>query len=172
MKYLRKINESLDARTLKVLDDFGISESEYLKIIEFVGKLGYSEVTSALPFLETMYERGDFSIGYDSLRKLLNFYEIKSKEIEELEKAEDFFLDLIEIKDNNIKVEFDRNQKLMFVYITYNNLTEISDSLKEIERRIIRSQKEYRIVDIINDGKFDISKEKDINYLVVKIQFV
>lgn len=171
MRHLRKINESLDAKTFKVLDDFGVSEPEYLKMIEFIGKLGYTEVKSALPFLITMYDRNDFSIGYDNFKKLLNFYEIKSKEREELEKAEDFFLDLIEDK-SNIKIEFDRNQKLMFAYITYDNLTEISDSLKEIERRITRSQKKYKIVDIINDGKFDTYKEKDINYLVVKVKFM
>lgn len=53
MKYIKRIFERLDINdsTKKVLSDFGISEDEYEKMIEFIGKLGYSEVKYELPFL-------------------------------------------------------------------------------------------------------------------------
>ena len=46
----------------------------------------------------------DYTIGYDEMRRMLNFYEEKKKEVDKLDKAEDYFLDLVEY-DSNIKVE-------------------------------------------------------------------
>ena len=105
MKYIKRIFERLDINdsTKKVLSDFGVSEDEYEKMITFLGKLGLYDIRNNLPFL---YNWDNFNIGYDDMRKLVNFYEKKIKIDIESKELEDYFLDLIDDKSQPLEVKF------------------------------------------------------------------
>jgi hypothetical protein len=168
MKYLKRLNESFDKRTLDVLDGFGITKEKYLDIINFLGKFGYTEIKYTIPFIEKMYgDNPDYTIGYDEMRRLLNFYEKKKKEADKLESVEDYFLDLIE-GDSDIRIEFKRSVNEVSATIFYNSLSDLSSSLLEIERRFKRANINFEILHI-NSNRDSLNNE--LNKESIKVVF-
>lgn len=149
MKYIKRIFERLDINdsTKKVLSDFGVSEDEYEKMITFLGKLGLYDIRNNLPFL---YNWDNFNIGYDDMRKLVNFYEKKIKIDIESKELEDYFLDLIDDKSQPLEVKFNHSYQYVDILFDHKkmNLLEISNHLTSIDKRFKRAKKSYKILSI------------------------
>lgn len=157
MKYLKRIFERLDLNdsTKKVLSDFGLSEDEYEEMMEFIGKLGYTDVKNELPFLSKW---DDFNVGYDQMRMIVNFYEKKKGVSDKSKEVEDFFLDLIEI-DNDVVPSFNYSDKTVrFTIRSKQSLMDISNIIADIDKRFNRSNVDYEVIDIYKNqqGYFNI----------------
>lgn len=165
MKYLRKINEGLPG----ILDAFGLTEEEYKDMIKFIVTLPYSDVKSNIPFFIDIIEN-DYIMGYDDMRKLINFYNKSYKIYHEMDELEDYFLDIIEEKDPNFIIQVDKKSQSIVISFVYKSLSDISKKLSDIERRIERSGFKYSIESIQNSTSFAENEKSITNHLYLRIR--
>lgn len=169
MKYLKGIFESRDLTddTKKVLKDLDITESEYDDMISFIGMLGFHEVRNALPFLAKW---DNFNLGYEHMIKLIDFYNLKKIQIEKSEEIEDYFLDMMDDKNQSIEIKF--NHTYRCVEISFNakemkDLSTLSKLILKIDDRFKRANREYKIVNIFNR----INDETSVSYTILKLEY-
>ena len=170
MKYLKFFeSQSFNPQTLKILNDMGVTEEEYKKDIELIGKQYYSMVMKNIPFYGKMIDNDYNLTGYDNARKFFNFCDSLKKEIESFEEVEDYFINIIEVGNNDIKIKSFPNDKTFEFRFVYQSLTDVSKCLDIIDKRFkignvkysisSISTNEYRKYDEIND-KFDESRKE------------
>lgn len=51
MNYIKNYESHHNSNFSKVLSDFGLNETQYKEIIDFIGNFGHGEVRNRLPFL-------------------------------------------------------------------------------------------------------------------------
>lgn len=170
MKYLKLFEslhmQNLNGVTQKALVDSDLSVDEYYKLVQFAGGFGYSEVTAELPFLEDIIKTNNYNITPGNLSKLIRFCKIKKRKNDEMEQTEDYFLDLIEDKNSNIKVDFSKIDNVVIFTIEYSgDLSDLSKYMSGIDDRFKRAKSSYKIQSMSNTKRLD--NGKDVVYLRV-----
>jgi hypothetical protein len=147
MRYLKPLFESkrLNGITQKALIDADLTKDQYMEMIDFVGRCGYSEVKAALPFLLRMIEEDNYDISALDLSMLIRFYKMKKAKVDELESIEDYFLDIIEDKSNDIRIGITKDDNTIDIRIIYTDLSDLGQKMAEIDKRFKRAGQEYRI---------------------------
>jgi hypothetical protein len=147
MRYLKPLFESrqLNGITQKVLIDADLTKDQYMEMIDFVGRCGYSEVKAKLPFLIEMIETNNYNISRWNLDNLIGFYKMKKAKVDELESIEDYFLDIIEDKSNDIRIGIPKDDNIIDIRIIYTDLSDLGQKMAEIDKRFKRAGQEYRI---------------------------
>lgn len=170
MKYLKSIFESnqLNGITQKSLINANLTKDQYMDMIDFVGRCGYSEVKESLPFLLKMIEDDNYDISELDLSMLIRFYKLKKAKVEDLESVEDFFLDIIEDKSNDIRVDVPKDDNVIGIRIYFTDFGDLSIKLGDIDRRFKRSGKKYDMTSMESLGSGTASGRKCI-YLKIEI---
>lgn len=162
MKYLKKIFESDDI-TEKILLDFGLTEEEFIDIIDFISEQEYSKVKKLVPFIINRFghiKNGDYNISsYDDMRKLLNAYDYFKKKSDIIDEVEDYFLDLTENPSSGITIQFSKASGIIIIVAEFDSLSDISSKLNEIEKRLKRSNVEYKIESIRDTTNTETNKK-------------
>lgn len=162
MKYLKKIFESDDI-TEKILLDFGLTEEEFIDIIDFISEQEYSKVKELVPFIINRFvdiKNGDYNISsYDDMRKLLNAYDYFKKRSDIIDEVEDYFLDLTENPSSGITIQFSKSSGIIIIVAEFDSLSDISNKLNEVEKRLKRSNVEYKIESIRDTTNTETNKK-------------
>lgn len=169
MKYLKGIFESkkINDTTKKILSDFGVTEKELSDMVKLLGEQEYSPVKERVPFLLSMIEDDDYNIdSYENMRKLINAYEYFNQRVSRIQEVEDYLLDLTEDPLSGIKIEVSKAGSVIII-AEFENLSDISNKINEIEKRLKRSDTKYEI-ESFRDTK-DTETNKKVFYLRIYI---
>jgi hypothetical protein len=158
MKYLKKIFESDDI-TEKILLDFGLTEEEFIDIIDFIGEQEYSKVKELVPFIIDIKNDNYNISSYDNMRKLLNAYDYFKKKSDIIDEVEDYFLDITENPSSGITIQFSKSAGIIIIIAEFDSLSDISNKLNEIEKRLKRSNVEYKIESIRDTTNTETNKK-------------
>ena len=129
MRYLKEYAES---GYEKVLSDFGVSESEFNMMVDFLNNCSYSDVNDVSKYIISWSDGN--RVTYDGVRQLINKYNHLVKREEKLDVSREVFLDIEEsdgakvtVMDNRISVVFKP---------TLDNLINISTKIKRNLERL------------------------------------
>ena len=150
--------------TKRILSDNEVSEDEYMKMINFLGKQGWSEIKDSIPFFVEMSDSGDYNTTRVRFRKMEILYNNLIDGLNKFEEVEDYFVEWMDDRSSGIEVIPEPTYSRILFNFKYTDLSNMLEKLAMIDNKFKRSRCKYNVVRLVDKGDNNITISIYLNF--------